>query len=333
MALFFFLLIAFLQSIYFFSILILITLQAVDAALNEDQLSKALILSLRLNEDSLIKKCIFTVNPIDIPAVAASIPYRYLQRLIEAFADFLESCPHLEFILRWCQVFLTISNSAQFRFCIPVTAALFLYEDLTDGLLLFVLQELCNAHGNSIQQNFRQLLPALKSLQKAITRTHRDLADTCSSNEYMLRYLCSASSGKWKSWQSTNFAKIFRVKDYCLHCNVLNQLAQFGTLLKKLENSYATICKSWTRTAICWLKYNPCNKVFRLLQVYLHLSSCCLSDRWKYICPLNYHGVTDRQLSYHQIATCSFVYFRLRKGASGKMYVEIFLFPTLLLSM
>ncbi|CAB4303254.1 unnamed protein product [Prunus armeniaca] len=136
-----------------------VTPEAVDAALNEDQLSKALILSLRLNEDSLIKKCIFTVNPIDIPAVAASIPYRYLQRLIEAFADLLESCPHLEFILRWCQ-------------------------------------ELCKAHGNSIQQNFRQLLPALKSLQKAITRTHRDLADTCSSNEYMLRYLCSASSGK-----------------------------------------------------------------------------------------------------------------------------------------
>lgn len=77
---------------------------------------------------------------------------------------------------------------------------------------------------------------------------------------------------------ATNFAKIFGVKDYCLHCSVLNQLARFGTLLKKLENSYATICESWTRTAICWLKYNPCNKVFRLSQVYLQLSSCCLSD-------------------------------------------------------
>ncbi|KAK4590455.1 hypothetical protein RGQ29_020844 [Quercus rubra] len=136
-----------------------VTPEAVDAALNEDQQNRALILSLRLNEDSLIKKCIFAVSPVDIPAVASSIPYRYLQRLIEAFADLLESCPHLEFILRWCQ-------------------------------------ELCKAHGNSIQQNSRNLLPALKSLQKAITRTHQDLADTCSSNEYMLRYLCSTSAKK-----------------------------------------------------------------------------------------------------------------------------------------
>ncbi|KAF2297613.1 hypothetical protein GH714_000197 [Hevea brasiliensis] len=136
-----------------------VTPEAVDEALNEDQPNRALILSLRLNEDSLIKKCIFAVNPLDIPAIASSVPYRYLQRLIEALAYLLESCPHLEFILRWCQ-------------------------------------ELCKAHGNSIQQNSRNLLPYLKSLHKAITRIHQDLADTCSSNEYLLRYLCSASNKK-----------------------------------------------------------------------------------------------------------------------------------------
>lgn len=136
-----------------------VTPEAVEAALSEDQPNRALIISLRLNEDSLIKKCIFAVSPVDIPSVASSIPYRYLQRLIEAFADLLESCPHLEFILRWSQ-------------------------------------ELCKAHGNSIQQNSRNLLPSLKSLQKAITRIHQDLAETCSSNEYMLRYLCSTSTKK-----------------------------------------------------------------------------------------------------------------------------------------
>ncbi|XP_044487276.1 periodic tryptophan protein 2 [Mangifera indica] len=136
-----------------------VTPEAVDAALNEDEPNRALILSLRLNEDSLIKKCIFAVSPVDIPVVASSIPHRYMQRLIEALSDLLESCPHLEFILRWCQ-------------------------------------ELCKTHGNSIQQNSRNLLPSLKSLQKAITRIHQDLADTCSSNEYMLRYLCSVGTKK-----------------------------------------------------------------------------------------------------------------------------------------
>ncbi|KAF4399740.1 hypothetical protein G4B88_022823 [Cannabis sativa] len=136
-----------------------VTPEAVEAALNEDQPSRALLLSLRLNEDSLIKKSIFAVNPVDIAAIATSVPQRYLQRLIEALADLLESCAHLEFILRWCQ-------------------------------------ELCKVHGNSIQQTSRNLLPSLKSLQKAITRIHQDLAETCSSNEYMLRYLCSSSSKK-----------------------------------------------------------------------------------------------------------------------------------------
>ena len=84
--------------------------QAVEEALNKSQPSRALILSLRLNEDSFIKKCIFAVTPADIPAVARSIPSRYLQRLIEALADLLENCPHLEFVLRWSQVFFTCLN-------------------------------------------------------------------------------------------------------------------------------------------------------------------------------------------------------------------------------
>ena len=82
--------------------------QAVDAALNEDQPSRALVLSLRMNEDSLIKKCILAVNPADIPAVVSSIPFRYLQRSMEALTELLEGCPFLEFILRWCQVCIRI---------------------------------------------------------------------------------------------------------------------------------------------------------------------------------------------------------------------------------
>lgn len=165
--------------------------QAVDEALKEEQFKRALILSLRLNEDSLVKKCIFSVSPVDIPAVAVSVPYKYIQRLVEAFADLLESSPHLEFILRWSQVLLPC----------PLAIALCTFQEThlllhSKFLIGFSLQELCKAHGTAIQQKSRDLLPALKALQKAITRIHQDLADTCSSNEYMLRYLCSATSHK-----------------------------------------------------------------------------------------------------------------------------------------
>uniref|UniRef100_A0A0E0A1P8 Small-subunit processome Utp12 domain-containing protein n=1 Tax=Oryza glumipatula TaxID=40148 RepID=A0A0E0A1P8_9ORYZ len=134
-----------------------VTPEKVEEALEENQQQRALLLSLRLNEDSLIKKCIFSVDPSNVRAICSSTPLKYLQRLIEAFSDLLESCPHLEFILLWSQ-------------------------------------ELCKIHGNYIQQNSRALLPALKSLQKSITRIHQDLADTCSSNEYMLKYLCSSGT-------------------------------------------------------------------------------------------------------------------------------------------
>lgn len=82
-------------------------MQKVEEALADDQKQRALLLSLRLNEDSLIKKCIFAVSPSDISVVSSSVPFKYLQRLIEAFADLLESCPHVEFILQWCQVLVT----------------------------------------------------------------------------------------------------------------------------------------------------------------------------------------------------------------------------------
>ncbi|XP_074574086.1 periodic tryptophan protein 2 [Curcuma longa] len=134
-----------------------VTPEAVDEALKRDESQRALLLSLRLNEDSLIKKCIFSVKPADIPSVSSSMPFKYIQRLVEAFANLLESCPHLEFLLLWCQ-----------------------------GLF--------KAHGNAIQQNSRSLLPALRSLQKSISMLHQDLTDTCSSNEYLLRYLCSTST-------------------------------------------------------------------------------------------------------------------------------------------
>ncbi|CAA6666031.1 unnamed protein product [Spirodela intermedia] len=133
-----------------------VTPEAVDEALAQNQHQIALLLSLRLNEDSLIKKCIISVSPSDIPAVASSIPHKYLQRLVKAFADLLESCPHLELILQWCQ-------------------------------------ELCKVHGDFIQKNSHSLFTALKYLHKSITKLHQDLSDMCSSNEYLLRYLCSTS--------------------------------------------------------------------------------------------------------------------------------------------
>jgi hypothetical protein len=48
-------------------------------------------------------------------------------------------------------------------------------------------------HGAAIQSSgVGGALPALRSLQKALTRLHEDLAATCEGNMYTLEYLCSA---------------------------------------------------------------------------------------------------------------------------------------------
>ncbi|RZC68469.1 hypothetical protein C5167_031774 [Papaver somniferum] len=97
--------------------------------LSEDQHHRALLLSFRLNEDSVIKHCIMSAKPTDIPDVASSIPFRYFQRLMEALSNLLENSPYLEFILRWCQ-------------------------------------EFCKAHGHSIQENSRTLHPSLRPVEQ-----------------------------------------------------------------------------------------------------------------------------------------------------------------------
>lgn len=51
-------------------------------------------------------------------------------------------------------------------------------------------------HGAAIQASGAgagSALPALRSLQKALTRLHEDLAATCEGNMYALEYLCSAA--------------------------------------------------------------------------------------------------------------------------------------------
>jgi periodic tryptophan protein 2 len=128
------------------------------------------------------------VDPSDVRAICSAIPFKYIQRLIDAFSDLLESCPHLEFILLWSQVTFSLS--------FPPSLLKLMFWLISSLSIFFLSQELCKVHGNYIQQNSRTLLPSLKSLQKSITRLHQDLADTCPSNEYLLKYLCSAGTKK-----------------------------------------------------------------------------------------------------------------------------------------
>ncbi len=52
---------------------------------------------------------------------------------------------------------------------------------------------ICLRHGAAIQAGSgAAALPALRSLQKALTRLHEDLAATCEANQYALEYITTA---------------------------------------------------------------------------------------------------------------------------------------------
>lgn len=52
---------------------------------------------------------------------------------------------------------------------------------------------ICLRHGAAIQAGgSASALPALRSLQKALTRLHEDLAATCEANQYALEYITTA---------------------------------------------------------------------------------------------------------------------------------------------
>lgn len=65
---------------------------------------KALLLSLRLNEAAIIRRCVEAVAPDQVGPVVRGVPNHYLQTLIAALADYMGTSPHTEFLLKWCQV-------------------------------------------------------------------------------------------------------------------------------------------------------------------------------------------------------------------------------------
>jgi hypothetical protein len=51
------------------------------------------------------------------------------------------------------------------------------------------------------------VLPALRSLQKALTRVHEDVGGLCEGNIYALDYLCSAAVVQQKQQQQQQIGK------------------------------------------------------------------------------------------------------------------------------
>ncbi|KAJ0397462.1 hypothetical protein ATCC90586_000251 [Pythium insidiosum] len=129
-----------------------ITSDQIKRTLKRQEYTKALLMSLHLNEEDLMQRCVESVPVQSIPLVAKSLKDVYLQRLLALLAKQLDQSPHLEFYLQWSLALL-------------------------------------NTHGTTMRDESAPFLTTLRALQKSIARHLNDLAKICDDNQFSLSYL------------------------------------------------------------------------------------------------------------------------------------------------
>ena len=116
-----------------------ITPESIKRTLKRQEFTKALLMSLHLNEEDLIAQCVEGVPLESIALVAGALKDTYLKRLLMLVAKRIDASPHLEFYLQWSLAVL-------------------------------------NAHGAKLRNESTEFLATLRSLQKSIAHHVHDLA-------------------------------------------------------------------------------------------------------------------------------------------------------------
>ncbi|EFW22660.1 hypothetical protein D8B26_006252 [Coccidioides posadasii str. Silveira] len=119
---------------------------------SESSFLKALIMSFRLNESSLIRTVYESIPPRDIPHIVRSLPTVYITRLLRFVANAADETPHLEFNLLWIRALLSI-------------------------------------HGRYIKDNSGSFATELRAVQRAVDGIRDDLKRVVDKNMYALDYL------------------------------------------------------------------------------------------------------------------------------------------------
>lgn len=133
-----------------------ITPAAAYKALANRAFLRALLIALRLKDPEVVRQVMMAIPPSQVGSVAAGVPSASVPQVLLALASYLADSPHLEFLLSW-------------------------------------LRDICIKHGRSLQnEKAAVIMPAIRSLQRVLSKTHEDLSAACDNNQYMLQYLCAA---------------------------------------------------------------------------------------------------------------------------------------------
>jgi len=133
-----------------------VTPKAVLDALRMKQHGNALIMSLHLNEVSLVQEALESIPPKTIALVAKSISPNYLEKLLYYMSKFMAESPHIEYYLEWCV-------------------------------------QLLSSHSQYLTKNHTHFMRSFRSLFRTVKTHNDDLVKVCDENKYMLEFIMEQS--------------------------------------------------------------------------------------------------------------------------------------------
>lgn len=128
-----------------------VTPASVNQAIQFKQYGKALLMSMHLNEVSLVQVVIESIPLPAISLVVKSVTHVHLERLLHYIAKFITESPHIEYYLEW------------------------------------VLQ-LLQTHGRHLQKNHVKFMRAFRSMHRVLRTRYDELRTVCDDNRYALEF-------------------------------------------------------------------------------------------------------------------------------------------------
>lgn len=173
-----------------------LTPAAFHAAVAAGAHGRALLVALRLGDARLLRHGLLSVPPERLGPVARGLPPLFLTPLLAALSDALADSPHAEFLLRWTAALLTAHGptiEAAAGGGIALRAVLAGGGPGSAAAAAAAASGDASAAAAGAGGGAGALLAALRSLQQAVTRLHRDVAATAEANVYALEYLLASA--------------------------------------------------------------------------------------------------------------------------------------------
>eukprot|EP01083_Nonionella_stella_P087419 243227_1 len=136
-----------------------VTPKAIRKCMAEKDFSKALVMSLRLNETKLIRLAVESTPLSEVELVIRSLPEHFVQKTLNLLASFMDSTAHIQFYLRWLTLVLRV-------------------------------------HGPYVQKHSNTFATTLRFVHKNVNRHYKEIAKLCTANQFQLDFLSECGSGE-----------------------------------------------------------------------------------------------------------------------------------------